>query len=510
MHFSLENPHQYFRNFQEVEKLSKYRTYIESLDRDDMPENKPAIKALTEGIDAIMEGLVTNEMLTKYITSPVKKLMSQLGDATKEERGDYLNTEALKLASDGVDDIENGNEEDGQRKIDRAKSILTGITAPYVAAYLNKMGYVRNENFSQAKVEDIFSEMMTEISGSFDRYFEEEPTDESGEVTPFVVWAYQIVKSRVSKYINQGQSTSKVGKHAKKWLPDHKYGLGMRVFYDGETYVRYSDDGEPNEMSDEQLTIPPDSPHVSDYWKVADTGVDEDTAKLTKPVKDLEDMENNAYEAPDADEGKFGTTDIDNDPDYDEEKYKSAATFKEDEIKQLKAKLAKLNKINVDELEPSDKEKVASAIKITTRKLEKAIMAKTIITEKMGNASAAELHHAMLAPQEKSKLGLDKESREEIKNKLSELTDVVISQNTGANRREIGEYVDQFIEHLAKEHDIDPELAKAFVHKDPNYSKLKSAAEKKDIGVNTSKFKTKVPVKPGKPFVANPREWQPA
>jgi hypothetical protein len=46
----LEKGMEYFR---EIQKLNRFRTFVESLDREDAPENKAAINSLLEGIDGI-------------------------------------------------------------------------------------------------------------------------------------------------------------------------------------------------------------------------------------------------------------------------------------------------------------------------------------------------------------------------------------------------------------------------------------------------------------------------
>ena len=327
MNLILENPRLYFRQFRKMENMMEFRAFVESLDVGDADSHEKIV-ALIEGIDIIVEGTLSPEVIDRYIPSKGRKYTTPINGKAGYYQG---NEDAGKLVNEG--------------KIDEAKPLLLGMCVPKIAKIINGLSYLKA--LSDDEVEDIFIDVLTEVI----RKIPDWDTN-----YPFVPWATKYV---INKFVPD--ALDKMGKgqdDLHQWKPGVKYRNGSAILYKNKKYIRVGG------LQEEDITqIPPGDPRVAKYWYNATDTMDINKQGNSKPEFKMPDDEENEIEKI-ASEGS--------DSNYDEvssdkkEMIDSTFdTFNEEEIDEKKDDIDELESIissgKLSELKQKEAEKVLNS-----------------------------------------------------------------------------------------------------------------------------------------------------
>ena len=261
MQFKLENAREYYLSFMEAVRLTKFRAFVESLDRDDVPENKPAISALIEGVDVMLEGRVSSQVLNSW-----KRYMTELPETEGEEGTKASMLERVmedfrsKVAAAG----------DDEKAVKNAALSLVANYAPALARTINS--YTTNYGQSDSVAADMFNDAAADLYQQAMRY-----ADTGAQVA---FQRYQsgsdfLISSMGKNYVpaqddrvefdDNGNPvrTYDWGHTPKARFNGTKARSSMIVKWRGKRYRRK----DKTKMNEEQLRIPPDMPEVSDFWE---------------------------------------------------------------------------------------------------------------------------------------------------------------------------------------------------------------------------------------------------
>lgn len=490
MNLAVENPREYFKQFQQMDKLVKFGTFVESLRREDDSVNKALINTLMEGIQVIIEGKVDYKVVSSFINNAKKNTNSKLNASSSEGHSNYTAEErnadpsfAKIYGNNGMNNsvgefkvmdtkgkmalreykkaLDAGDETRATKMLKTATDIFIAIAAPSVAKALN----VYQDSFSNEQLTDAFAEIIHEIAKRVS----------SGD--PEITMPYY--NKYVAPLLKINLVPRALGKAAdfkiiKQWLPNKVYSKkGNRVYYEGKFYELTNT--LPINLAEQKKGTPPIDLDdvISDDWK-----------EITPP-KGLYLKQNGAgvneydEEAANSDSA-FGTTSIDDDAQLapisrarnigqtvereDEVKWHAMGEFaglddKEglnDEIDMLKKKLN--TTLNVGEKQSTIKE-----IKRLQNKLDK-IDAKYGILSDMSE-KAEKLHQLQADLKYAAKNG-DKQLSDETKQKINDIrkneTRDAITKKHGmtGGRRDALKVEDDMIDYLTDRFGIDPDVAK--------------------------------------------------
>jgi hypothetical protein len=243
-----------YRSIGEHQKLNQFATFVESLRRDDAPENHKVINTIMEGVGAIMEANV-----------PKSAILDEMYAGTDKVDYQQLNADAEQALRDG--------------DTAKAKKLFVKVTVPYLRKMLNVVidtQFGGDKRVSKEDAENAFQDLMVEVLTKVDSYDPDHNiTGDSGEKLPFL--ALNFGKKALSKYILPGIIKKSLGSRpdARAWKADIEHRKGSEVYHNGNYWKRTSKD-----LPEDLKGLSPDQPEMTGFWiqQGSDDTVEFDTA----------------------------------------------------------------------------------------------------------------------------------------------------------------------------------------------------------------------------------------
>lgn len=378
MKFTLENAKEYYLKYDEANKLMKFRSFVESLDRDDITENKLAIQSLIEGVDAIIEATVPKNIIDSYTKNAehqtLKNKLGESGVRSLQGQSDITSKVAQKLLREG--------------KTELATAILIGSVAPIVASKLNSLPM--QHEISSDDMADAFAEIMSVIAKQVPKYDPESPIPFYPSMVHPILY-----KSLIPNALYKTTGS----KLPRQWDPSlHYSNVNTMVYHDGKTYKRqhspsHNDPSiEPSERPAKNLPyelkdIPPNDPRVAEWW------LEIDTPKVIKDrlIQDSEGHEVRLSEfARDAQTAKDNPTGsmVDDDYDPDSIMWDAKDKYADDFRDEIEDRLEELySKLGAEKVTPTMLNRINSELKTAFNDLGLTEKASDYMVDVIANAS---------------------------------------------------------------------------------------------------------------------------